>query len=257
MEKKNKEKWGSLKEGFFDILFPRFCVGCRKEGKYICSKCSEFLSENSLVCPMCGESSFTGTSHKTCARRYGLDGLVSGWDYEGIIKKTIWDIKEGQYHMGEKTVERLFTLMVGQKDRFQDFLKFSCNKNIKIAYVPTGNEKLINPINKLKNPRNKNMIIFKGNKHAEILSKAVSEIIEKETVDLLEKVRETKKQANLKKEERLENVRGAFEAKRKSPENIILVDDVFTTGATLRECCKILKKAGAKKVWGLTLARTC
>jgi len=40
------------------------------------------------------------------------------------------------------------------------------------------------------------------------------------------------------------------------PENLILVDDIFTTGATMRECAKTLKRGGVKKVWGFTLART-
>ena len=40
-----------------------------------------------------------------------------------------------------------------------------------------------------------------------------------------------------------------------SPRNVLLVDDVYTTGATIRECMKVLKKAGVKNVWGFTLAR--
>jgi len=56
----------------------------------------------------------------------------------------------------------------------------------------------------------------------------------------------------------LQNVRGAFRMKSEIliPKNVVLVDDVWTTGATLQECCKVLKKAGVEKVWGFTIART-
>jgi len=62
----------------------------------------------------------------------------------------------------------------------------------------------------------------------------------------------------LKKEERLKNLRGAFVIRNKnavSGKNIVLVDDVMTTGATLTEGAKVLKRAGAKKIYGLVLAK--
>ncbi|MBI5199484.1 MAG: ComF family protein [Nitrospirae bacterium] len=68
----------------------------------------------------------------------------------------------------------------------------------------------------------------------------------------------TRPQIELKGEERLKNVKGAF--KVKDPKDIegkslLLIDDVYTTGATVRECSKVLKRAGAEKVYVLTLAR--
>jgi ComF family protein len=67
----------------------------------------------------------------------------------------------------------------------------------------------------------------------------------------------TRPQVDLKTDERRKNVRGAFEVKRAERvcgRRVVLVDDVFTTGATVRECSKVLKKAGAR-VYVLTLAR--
>jgi len=54
---KNSNK---IKKCFLDTLFPPRCVGCNREGSYICENCEFFVSENSLVCPECGEMSFTG-----------------------------------------------------------------------------------------------------------------------------------------------------------------------------------------------------
>ena len=81
--------------------------------------------------------------------------------------------------------------------------------------------------------------------------------------ELLKRVRRTPPQASLhSKIQRLQNVRGAFQLHPQVEKDtlkdkvILLVDDVMTTGATIKACAKILKKSGAKKVWVLTAART-
>jgi len=72
------------------------------------------------------------------------------------------------------------------------------------------------------------------------------------------KIKNTKPQVALSKEERMENVKNAFFVKNSEEikeKNIILIDDVMTTGATLNECAKTLKLAGCKKIYGLVIAR--
>lgn len=75
--------------------------------------------------------------------------------------------------------------------------------------------------------------------------------------NLLEKKKNTKRQVELKGRERRKNLEGVFAFKDGDlkGKTIIIVDDVTTTGATLNECAKVLKKAGAKEVWGLVVAR--
>lgn len=78
--------------------------------------------------------------------------------------------------------------------------------------------------------------------------------------DTLTRPRYTVKQKGLSRKERLANVQGAFAVDEKQAagligKNILLVDDVFTSGATLNECARILKKAGAAQIYVLTIAR--
>ncbi len=70
--------------------------------------------------------------------------------------------------------------------------------------------------------------------------------------------RDTVSQVGLSREERIENMRGAFrvgDAARVKGRQVIVVDDVMTTGTTLSECARVLKRAGAEKVWAATVAR--
>jgi len=83
----------------------------------------------------------------------------------------------------------------------------------------------------------------------------ISDGIFKSDFNLLKKIKNTKRQTGLKREERLENVKGAFEADFKVlRKNIILVDDVTTTGATISECRNVLSGAGVRNIFSLTIA---
>ena len=76
---------------------------------------------------------------------------------------------------------------------------------------------------------------------------------------VLERCRETQSQTGLSRHQRQENVRGAFAVAKPcdvTGGEILLVDDVFTTGTTVSECARILKRAGASKIWVATVART-
>jgi ComF family protein len=100
------------------------------------------------------------------------------------------------------------------------------------------------------------------NQAEEIAREAVQACGGKIKVDakLLARVRETKSQTGLTRHQRRENVRGAFAVPAKlkgavKGRNIILLDDVFTTGTTAEECARVLKRAGAAQVWVVTVAR--
>lgn len=237
---------------FLDILFPVFCVGCKREEKYICDECEVFLSESSLICPVCSGDSYTGKRHKKCSGKYGLDGLVSIWDYDGIIKNCISIFKyEDIYHMGEELLEKAFKVILKDEGRFSEFLAFITKEESVITFVPESGRR-----NMGKTHLSYSSIPSSGI-HAKILAKNLAKIVNKKERGLLLKKKETKKQVDLEKEERIINLKGAFIVKDENlPSKVVLVDDVFTSGSTMKECTKTLKMAGVKEVWGFTLTKT-
>ncbi|MGB9612850.1 MAG: ComF family protein, partial [Candidatus Margulisiibacteriota bacterium] len=92
----------------------------------------------------------------------------------------------------------------------------------------------------------------------ELLAKVVSRYCEIPVANVLLRIKETHPQFDLPKAERIKNVIGAFkvsDGKLVYNKTLLLLDDIYTTGATVAECSKVLKVAGARRVEVLTLAR--
>lgn len=241
---KIKARLEKIKEAVLDTLFPKTCFGCNKEGKYVCDECSIFLGEASLICPVCDNSSFTGQKHFHCSARYGLDGLVGVWEYEGITKSALREIKYKYiFDAIFEFTERAFEVMLKDALRFQAFFSFLHLKDTYIGYVPMCQKKEKR----------------RGFNQARLIARAISEVTEKEIISLLIKIKDTQSQASLDREERFKNVKdsfGVFPDLSFIPRNLILVDDFWTTGATMKQCCKVLKKTGVQNIWGFTIFRT-
>ncbi len=120
-----------------DILFPKFCIGCNKEGRYLCTDCTLFMSEANFICPACKEAAFFGRRHKRCSHKKGLDGLISLWDYEGLVKKLILETKQSQLiDIPQEMVEYGIYSMKENEERFSEFLSFLLDKETALSYIP-------------------------------------------------------------------------------------------------------------------------
>lgn len=228
--------------GLVDLLFPRRCLGCSQPGGYFCSSCLNLVKlEPQRVCPMCGQSSFGGLTHQNCQRPYGLDGLTSVFAYQGVMEKAIKKLKYKFVFDLAKDLVELFLSFCGED---QVFTKI-CQQNVFLVPIPLHSSRFR----------------WRGFNQAELLGKIIAANLNLSILpDLLIRKKKTKPQVELKKAMREKNIKGAFKINSNSQfvirnSQLILFDDVWTSGATLREAAKVLKRNGAFKVWGLTLAR--
>lgn len=236
-----------IKPFLLDLTFPKFCLGCEKEGTYLCTDCIHLLeiSENNYC--LCQKpfrlppnpDSINGKC-KNCQDKK-LSGLYFALSYKNkLAQKLIRSFKYEPYI--KDLAKTLASLLI------EHFIK--TNKNTEKIWE---NSVLI-PI-----PLDKNKLKIRGYNQSEELAKELGKIIKIPIEnDILMKNKSTKPQMELKKEEREKNLQNVFEVKnfaRVANKKIFLVDDVYTTGSTMQECARILKNSGAKQVWGITLAR--
>lgn len=213
------------------LFFPKFCVGCNKLGSYLCDECfSKVELYKTPFCSECGRAAVHGLTHPTCLKRDSLYGVVCFFQYEDPLKKLIHRIK---YRFSSDLVEVVEKLL--GKTKFPVVLK--------------GYDLIPLPLNKAREN-------WRGFNQAEIIAKKLAK--EYGLTLISEKlVRRSfaKPQAGLLLEERKRNLKNAFEATDSfEGRNVIVFDDVWTSGTTLKEAGKTLKKAGANKVWALALA---
>lgn len=225
-----------------DLIFPKECLSCGKEGNYFCRKCQGKINKVSQICPVCEKSSFNGDTHLLCKSKNSLDGLYSFFQFEDIIKEAIHKIK---YEYATDLFNELFTVIFREWEESRDTLvllnKFIAQKEPILLPVPLHWHK--------ENIRGFNQSTVFGKALAKKLNLSLKE-------DILEKIKPTVSQTTLGPKERKENIRGIFKLKRQVRDlNIILIDDVWTTGATMKEAVRVLKNGGAEEIWGLTIAR--
>lgn len=220
---------------WLSFLFPKKCVCCQRIGEYLCSDClNAFYPSIQLYCPVCRRPSADGQTHPQCLNSHQIDGLVSCFQYKGVIKKLIAKYKYKFVSDLNQTVTELFI------------------SEIKSAIL-FDHEWTIIPV-----PLHPSRLRWRGYNQAELLATSLSrEWSMPLNTRLLFRSRLTSSQMTLSATQRKQNLNNAFQIHPHSsiPSSILLVDDVATTCSTLIECAKVLKQAGAGTVWGLTLAQ--
>ncbi len=205
-----------------NFLFPQKCIGCGKKNKILCQECLEKID------------------HPTLLKN---DNIFSASDYnDETVKKAVWMLKYRGIKQIAEPLAELIRKRVGYKIKIQDML--------------------VIPI-----PLSKARMRERGFNQSELIARhlfvKVKPLWNAQGLTLCEnvlyKIKETPSQVSIKNRgERLNNLKDCFGIK--NPElikdkNIILIDDVSTTGATLREARKVLRNAGAKKIIALVVAR--
>ena len=232
-----------------NIILPKKCICCGKTLKhgYFCEDCYknklEFIREP--YCKKCGSKIFVKNISidkdklicLDCLRNTNyFDKSLSVFIYNKTIADTIYLFKMRNGF----ALSKFFYIFLNKKIKeFNDKIDY-------IIPVPMSIKKL------RKRGYNHTILLireFEKNKNYKII------------YDLLDKHKPTADQKNLPYKLRLENVKNSFSVNKKyldlvKNKNILIIDDVFTTGSTLNECAKTLKRKGATKVFTLTIAKT-
>lgn len=215
------------------LLAPVKCMGCGDitlEKVPFCRKCLPLFAELvSAPCPVCGKDK----KECTCV---GAKSARFLFYYHSKLSKSI--IASLKYHVTAFKAEYiagLFYMLVPTDIKFDA-----------VVYPPRSAK------NKMKY----------GFDQAEIISKALAKKLGIPCLNVLKRTsggRKSKEQKLLSAEQRIKNVKGAFEVDKSLTDGldkVILFDDVMTTGATVSECAKLLKKAGVQKVFAIAVAKT-
>ncbi len=241
-----------IKEGFLNFVFPLDCKICKKliqesKGYSICEGCFKTIELiEQPYCIKCGKpliptDFFKQNREILCLdckiKKYSFEFSRSTGIYDKVLKKCIHLFK---YYGEKKLAKALGKLMV-------DYLLKNGEFENKLD--------LIIPV-----PLHKNDLKKRGFNQSILLGKIVGDYFSipvKESVLVKKKL--TPFQVNLSKKEREKNILRAFSVEKPEEikgKNILILDDVFTTGSTVEECAKELMKARAKNIFVLTLART-
>jgi ComF family protein len=245
-------------ESLFTVLFPSDCRICgvpliRVSRLPVCQECLDAMPAIAGgVCTVCGErlfSSFaiadaTGESRCGLCRRIEppFARAMAYGSYEGGLRELIHLLKYNSVRPAANVLGRMLAEAVVALDP-----EFPAEP---VVLVPV--------------PLHRSKLRQRGFNQAELIARAAMKIAPvrrrlRWCAGVLERKRETASQIGLTSHQRRENLRGAFGVAQ--PElvkghEVLVVDDIYTTGATVSECARVLRRAGATKVWVATVART-
>ncbi len=234
-----KHRTHILKVSLLSLLFPSDCPVCGKKSDSIelwpiCSECwNEITRYDGPSCKLCAKPLISEYSHlcwDCISDRPAFSSVKVFGLYSGVLAETINLLKFSG-------IKRLSRPLAGLLLRLE---------------VPDAD--IIVPV-----PMTKKALLERGFNQSLLIAREIS--IKKGIpidIDNLQKIRETIPQVGLDAKERMKNLKEAFSVSGDliKGKKVLLVDDVMTTGTTLRECSKTLLKAGAIEVTGLVLART-
>ena len=235
-------------DSFLELIYPEknCCQICGEVDdkigeKYICKGCFKKLRLIKFpVCKVCGKSLSTTPEQKLCQECIRNPKSFyknrSPFRYKGIIKKILHDYK----YLDKPYYFKMLGYFLYQYIQETNYTDYDF-----ITTVPLHNIKLRK----------------RGYNQAELIAKYLAKKLSIPYIDTLKRVKNTTKQSNLSKEDRARNLKNVFEIKSKNTYNkirgkkILIVDDIYTTGATINECSSVLTTNGANRVYSITVAR--
>lgn len=214
------------------LILPLECLDCRAEGDWICPACQRLLiPSRPTTCVICAKAADGGLCRR-CQKITRLDGVIGAYPYRlTAVQRLIRTAKFGGHF---------------------DALSFAAHAwgPAIIRQIPEeGWTVTAIPLSARRQRE-------RGFNQAAVFAQKLAALAGLPYADLLVRPKETRAQAELDAARRSANVRNAFavRAAEQLPKSVLLVDDVITTGATLREAAVCLRRAGVQTVWAVTIA---
>ncbi|MBI3442791.1 MAG: ComF family protein [Candidatus Sungbacteria bacterium] len=230
------------KSRLLDLLFPPQCCGCGKIGAVLCASCADALMRIPPQCFVCHawvpgtESVPPGRTCKQCRPRSAVYAFLSPFSYQ---HKTMRELVHGLKYRRNREIASLFADILAA--------------HLAAMRITFPKDTVLIPI-----PLHKARERERGFNQSLLIAKILGEKLGIEVKrDVLQKIKKTAPQMSLLREERLKNLAGTFAIQNSLPVRgkiMVLVDDVKTTGATLEEAARVLKRSGAKQTWAMTVA---
>ncbi|MHB8643390.1 MAG: ComF family protein [Gaiellaceae bacterium] len=213
-----------------ELLLPQRCLGCGRSGAVLCDACIDALPRLAPpFCDRCGAP--TAWPVRRCAectgRRIAFASARAAVAYDERVRRIVAGWKENGLRRLARDTAALVAEVVARPD--VDALTF----------VPPDRDRLLR----------------RGHHPAARLARELGALWELPSRALLDRPRTSSRQRGASLADRRRNVRGAFHASG-SPRSVVVVDDVYTSGATASAAASALRKAGAREVHIVTLART-
>jgi competence protein ComFC len=237
-----------ISNSLIDFLFPKECLVCKKAGSHLCQKCLKSISYRETSCPNCNKANSSGEFCLKCKESFNLKGVLIAGNFndknlEKLIKSFKYKFIED---LGESLGMFLFYFLTNKIETNPIIEKIKPREGFKIK------DYLIVPL-----PLSRKRFKWRGFNQSEILARFIQEKLNSRISFSLIKNKNTMAQAKLDQEERKSNLKNCFEWKgeKLKDEKVIIIDDVYTTGTSLNEAAKVLKRNGAEEVWALVLAK--
>lgn len=212
-----------------DFLFPKECLVCTKTGLWLCKTCQKNLQATLPNCYICKKLSNDFKTHKECTKENTLSKVITLWKYNECSRKLVHNFK---YKHRFRVANFLYCL-------FEKKLENINFENSLVIPLPSHNKK----------------IRERGFNPPQVICDLISQKFEiNVNSKIVFKERENFSQAKLTYEKRESNVKNAYSIKKEEVKKIekytriIIIDDILTTGATIGEVAKVIKKSCDKEV---------
>lgn len=232
----------AIKAHVLDLFFPPQCCGCGKMGMILCVLCADALMRIPPQCFVCHawvpalNNSPPGRTCKQCRPHSAVYAFLSPFSYQ---QHAMRELVHGLKYRRNREVASLFADMLAS--------------HLEAMRVTFPEDAVLIPV-----PLHKTRERARGFNQSFLIARALGEKLDIEVRrDVLIKTKQTVPQMELLREERLKNIADTFvilDPVLVRGKTVVLTDDVKTTGATLEEAARALKKTGAKQIWAITAA---